>query len=81
MTRSGLLKKVFYWVSHGKPPTVPTGPAETKPLDDRLSDEDAMRHALPRLVKLNRYESRAAARRDKEIRQITMKNAGSQLSP
>ena len=45
--------------------TLPTQPGRTA---------EAVRRALPELTKLDRYEARAVARRDRAIRQIVKKN-------
>jgi hypothetical protein len=41
------------------------------PTEEPERTAEAVRRALPELVKLNRYESRAVARRDRAIREIT----------
>jgi hypothetical protein len=45
-------------------------PSATIPADKFERTAQAIRHVLPELVKLDRYESRAVARRDHAIRQI-----------
>lgn len=55
---------------------LPWAPSRTDPLATMPSEEaertaEAVRRALPELIKLFRYESRAASRRDKAIRRIT----------
>ena len=55
----------------GRPPKIPepVDHSATMPSEPERTAE-AIRRALPELVKLGRYESRAAARRDKAVRQI-----------
>ena len=50
-------------------------PLATMPSEEPERTSEAIRRALPELIKLVRYESRAAARRDKAIRQITLRRA------
>ena len=59
-------------IVRGKSPTVPNSvdPSATIPADKFERTAQAIRHVLPELVKLDRYESRAVARRDYAIRQI-----------
>src|SRR3954447_11254337 len=45
-------------------------PLATMPPGELERTAEALRRALPELIKLDRYESRAAARRDKALRQI-----------
>jgi hypothetical protein len=52
-------------------------PLATMPSGEIERTAEAVRRALPELAKLARYELRAAARRDKAIRQIVMKTHGS----
>ena len=63
----------------GKRPTIPNsvGPSATIPADELERTAQAIRHVLPELVKLDRYESRAVARRDRAIRQIVKKRSRS----
>jgi hypothetical protein len=59
-------------VVQGKTPAMPN-PVDcsaTMPTEEVDRTAEAIRRALPELVKLDRYESRAAARRDKVVRQI-----------
>jgi hypothetical protein len=60
-------------IDRGETPTLPqrVDPLATMPSQEVERTAEAMRRALPHLIKLGRYESRAAARRDKAIRQIT----------
>ena len=44
------------------------------PTEEPERTAEALRRALPELVKLDRYETRAAARRDRAIRQIVKKD-------
>ena len=46
-------------------------PLATMPSGELERTAEAVRRALPELIKLDRYESRAAARRDKALREIT----------
>jgi hypothetical protein len=45
-------------------------PSATMPTEEPGRTAEAVRRALPELAKLDRYESRAVARRDRAIRQI-----------
>ena len=47
----------------------------TMPTEEPERTAEAVRRALPELAKLDRYESRAAARRDRTIRQIVKKRS------
>jgi hypothetical protein len=49
----------------------PVDPSATMPTEGVERTAEAIRRALPELVKLDRYESRAAARRDKAVQQFT----------
>jgi hypothetical protein len=55
------------------PPILPEriDPLATMPPEEPERTAEAVRRALPELAKLNRYESRAVARRDRAIREIT----------
>ena len=59
-------------IVRGETPTMPNSvdPSATIPADKFERTAEAIRHVLPELVKLDRYESRAVARRDRAIRQI-----------
>jgi hypothetical protein len=46
-------------------------PSATMPAQEPERTAEALRRALPELLQLNRYESRAVARRDRAIREIT----------
>jgi hypothetical protein len=72
---SAVVRKRLYSIARGETPTVPdrTDPFAAMPSGDFERTGDAMRRALPELIKLARYESRAAARRDKALRQITLR--------
>lgn len=54
------------------PPALPEriDPSATMPTREPERTAEAVRRALPELVKLNRYESRAVSRRDRAIREI-----------
>ena len=64
-------------IVRGKTPTMPTSvdPSATIPADKFERTAEAIRHVLPELLKLDRYESRAVARRDRAIRQIVRKRS------
>ena len=49
-------------------------PLATMPTEEPERTAEAVRRALPELAKLDRYESRAVARRDRAIRQIVKKS-------
>jgi hypothetical protein len=57
----------------GRPPKIPepVDPLATMPTQEPGRTAEAIRRALPGLLKLDRYESRAAARRDRAICEIT----------
>jgi hypothetical protein len=57
----------------GAPPAIPEpiDPLATMPTQEPERTAEAVRRALPELLKLDRYESRAVARRDRAIRDIT----------
>jgi hypothetical protein len=59
-------------LSGRSPPAMPQriDPSATMPTEEPGRTAEAIRRALPELAKLDRYESRAAARRDSAIRQI-----------
>ena len=56
----------------GRPPAIPepVDPLATMPTQEPERTAEAVRRALPELLKLDRYESRAVARRDRAIREI-----------
>jgi hypothetical protein len=68
------LKQMGIWLmeNRGSEPPLPESndPAATMPSQEPQRSSEAMRRILPDLVKLNRYESRAVARRDRAIREI-----------
>ena len=70
---AGDARKFVNSILRGEPPAVPlrTDSLATMPSGEPERTAEAMRRALPELIKLARYESRAAARRDRAIRQIT----------
>ena len=51
-------------------------PLATMPTEEPERTAEAVRRALPELAKLDRYESRAVARRDRAIRQIVKNRSG-----
>ena len=59
-------------LSDRSPPAMPEriDPLTTMPTEEPGRTAEAIRRALPELAKLDRYESRAVARRDRAIRQI-----------
>jgi hypothetical protein len=60
-------------IERGERPTSPerVEPSATMPSQESDRTAEAMRRALPELIKLDRYESRAAARRDRAILEVT----------
>ena len=72
----GGVKKILDVIMGGEPPRR-INPLATMPSGEIERIAEAVRRALPELAKLDRYELRAAARRDKAIRQIVMKTHGS----
>ena len=56
----------------GRPPAIPEliDPLATMPTQEPERTAEAIRRALPELIKLNRYELRAVSRRDRAIREI-----------
>jgi hypothetical protein len=63
-------------LSGRSPPAMPQriDPSATMPTEEPERTAEAVRRALPELAKLDRYESRAVARRDRAIRQIVKKD-------
>ena len=61
----------------GRPPAIPepVDPLATMPTQEPERTAEAVRRALPDLLKLDRYESRAVARRDRAIREIIKRRA------
>ena len=59
------------------PPGLPerVDPLATMPTQEPERTAEAVRRALPELVKLDRYESRAVSRRDRAIREIVRRRA------
>ena len=51
-------------------------PLATMPTEEHERTAEAVRRALPELAKLDRYETRAVARRDRAIRQIVKNRSG-----
>ena len=51
----------------------PVKPADPMPSQEPERSAEAMRRALPELVKLDRYERRASSRRDRAIRELCTK--------
>jgi hypothetical protein len=50
-----------------------TNPAEPMPAQEPERTAEAMRRALPELLKLDRYEQRACARRDRAVRALNQR--------
>lgn len=63
------------------PPALPEriDPAATMPTQEPERTAEAVRRALPALLKLDRYESRAIARRDRAIREIAKKTCWNRI--
>ena len=59
-------------IRSGREPALPQriDPLATMPTEEPERTAEAVRRTLPELAKLDRYESRAAARRDRAIRRI-----------
>jgi hypothetical protein len=59
------------------PPVLPerVDPAATMPTQEPERTAEAVRRALPELVKLDRYESRTVSRRDRAIREIVKRRS------
>jgi hypothetical protein len=64
-------------IGRGQTPTLPerTDLSTTMPSQEPERTAEAMRRALPELIKLDRYESRATARRDRAVQAIVKKVA------
>ena len=62
-------------IRSGREPALPKriDPLATMPTEEPERTAEAIRRAFPELAKLDRYESRAVARRDRAIRQIVKK--------
>ena len=54
-------------------PKCAVDPLPAMPTEEPARTTEAVRRALPDLVRLNRYERRAAARRDRAIRTLTQR--------
>ena len=52
----------------------PVDPLATMPNKEPERTAEAIRRALPELLKLDRYKSRAVARRDRAIREMTKRS-------
>jgi hypothetical protein len=52
------------------PLSIPPDPAKSMPVDEAERVAEAIRRALPELVKLERYESRAIGRRNRALRAL-----------
>jgi hypothetical protein len=57
----------------------PIDPTTTMPTQEPERTAEAVRRALPELLKLHRYEARAVSRRDRAIRQIVKIRSNSEL--
>jgi hypothetical protein len=70
------------WRQSGKglmpSPPQPTDPLATMPSQEPERSAEAIRRVLPELIKLHRYESRAAARRDRAIRELSARRIKSE---
>src|SRR3954470_10414323 len=64
------VRKILDMLARGELPRR-IDPLATMPSGELERTAEAVRRALPELIKLHRYESRAAARRDKALREIT----------
>ncbi len=70
--------RYFRSILSGRAPPIlpePIDPLATMPTQEPERTAEAVRRALPELLKLNRYESRAVSRRDRAIRQIVKKRS------
>jgi hypothetical protein len=65
----------------GRPPAIkePVDPLATMPAEEPGRTAEAVRRALPELLKLDRYESRAVARRDRAMREIVKRRSRGDL--
>jgi hypothetical protein len=63
------MREVNAFLRQGVVPA-PPDPVATMPTDEPARTAEAIRRALPDLRKLDRYERRAAARRDRAVREI-----------
>src|SRR3954453_23913311 len=64
------VRKILDMIGRGELPRR-IDPLATMPSGEPEPTAEAVRRALPERIKLDRYESRAAARRDKALREIT----------
>jgi hypothetical protein len=64
------VRKILDMLARGELPRR-IDPLATMPSGELERTAEAVRRALPELIKLDRYESRAAARRAKALREIT----------
>jgi hypothetical protein len=60
---------------------VPVDPMETMPAQEPDRTAEAVRRALPDLLKLDRYERRASARRDRAVQNLVVDRNVSKLRP
>ena len=65
-------------IRSGREPALPQriDPLATMPTEEPERTAEAVRRTLPELAKLDRYETRAAAQRDRAIRDIVKKRKG-----
>ena len=65
-------------IRSGREPALPKriDPLATMPTEEPERTAEAVRRTLPELAKLDRYETRAAAQRDRAIREIVKKRKG-----
>jgi hypothetical protein len=63
---------LHYWGARLWPtrPKLAVDPLPAMPTEEPARTAEAVRRALPELVRLNRYESRAIARRDRAVRRL-----------
>ena len=64
----------------GRPKLAIEDPSATMPTQEPERSAEAIRRALPELIKLNRYESRAVARRDRAVRELSKRRIASKES-
>jgi hypothetical protein len=67
------IKRMLSLIERGLP--WPVRHAPSMPRSEPERSAEALRRALPELLKLDRYERRAAARRDRAIRQLIARTA------
>jgi len=63
-------REIFSWINSGGKTQQPRLPSHTMPPPGRERMAEAIRRALPQLTKLERYEARAAAHRDRAFREL-----------